>query len=172
MKKCSKCQQVKPVSEFHLRVASKGYYQSQCKICSREADRAYDRSPRGMAIGAWYSLVRRANNRDGNHPTYAGIGVKMSKEQFLEWAIPRYEAWDREGTPTVDRMDDTKDYEISNLQLISKAANSSKTRSTLKIMGLGKVTSEEVIAKIVQAVREACAKYKISIEEVVKELEE
>ena len=42
-KKCNKCQQVKPISEFHPHKPC--YYQSSCKDCQREAMRIYNRTP-------------------------------------------------------------------------------------------------------------------------------
>ena len=43
-KKCGKCQQVKPTSEFYPH--GRDYYQSSCKDCHREEMRVYNRTPK------------------------------------------------------------------------------------------------------------------------------
>lgn len=41
MKTCPKCQQAKPLGEFHVRKTRGGQPASRCKSCSREAQRAW-----------------------------------------------------------------------------------------------------------------------------------
>ena len=43
-KKCGKCQQVKPISEFYPH--RRDGYQSSCKDCKREESKNYNRTPR------------------------------------------------------------------------------------------------------------------------------
>lgn len=49
MKKCSKCQQVKDLSEFHKNRAMRDGYQHYCKGCSKQASNRYWSTPEGKA---------------------------------------------------------------------------------------------------------------------------
>lgn len=41
MRKCSKCGEVKPESEFYVKDPAHGWLHSQCKECKRAAQRRY-----------------------------------------------------------------------------------------------------------------------------------
>lgn len=97
-------------------------------------DRKYRKSPRGRAVKAWRNILGRAGNADGQHSSYAGIELKMTRSEFLEWAVPRYAEWIAkgiEGVPSVDRIQSSGHYELGNLQLIERRLNSSKRKCNL-----------------------------------------
>jgi len=56
----------------------------------------------------------------------------MTREEFLQWIIPELENWIKtyntlDGV-SVDRINNSGHYEISNLQLITKVENSCKSK--------------------------------------------
>lgn len=58
---------------------------------------------------------------------YAQIKLLVSRREFIEWYMPR----DFEGA-SVDRIDKTKDYELSNMQVIPLAENIRKDKIKAK----------------------------------------
>lgn len=98
-----------------------------CKRCTRLANQ----EPHRKAAKAWSNLCGRSGNRDGNHPTYAKVWVLCTREQFLAWAIPAIERWQRKypGLPcSIDRIDDKGHYKLGNLQLLTPAENNRKSK--------------------------------------------
>jgi hypothetical protein len=47
-KRCSKCGEEKPISEFHFKIKAKNIYQSKCKPCSYEWNREYNKRPEAI----------------------------------------------------------------------------------------------------------------------------
>lgn len=99
----------------------------------KETHQKYLETPKGIAVTMWYSLNRRAGNKFNRRPTYTNVEVRMSKEEFYDWVIPELERWIKDGKPlhgqygaSLDRKDNSGHYEITNLQIISKADNSRK----------------------------------------------
>jgi len=134
MKKCRKCKKNHPTELFRRCKKRQDGYDSICKKCYNELNtkkynKKYRSTPRGHAINAWYSILQRAENKNGKHPSYAKIKVLVSKEQFLEWAIPNYENWmdaHPGEPPSVDRINNKGHYEFGNLQIISRWENNWK----------------------------------------------
>lgn len=89
----------------------------------------YRATPKGAAARAWNRLTSRAGAKYGHRQCYKRIKVCMTREAFVAWAEPQYEAWFRERPgvpPSVDRKDSKKHYAIGNLQLIPVAENRAK----------------------------------------------
>lgn len=58
MKTCSKCKEVKPLSEFHKRNTSKCGYKSECKVCRNATNKQYKKD------NEIKELEYRSKNRD------------------------------------------------------------------------------------------------------------
>ncbi len=98
-----------------------------CKVCINDKQKRRNLTPEGKAATAWQSIGKRAHNRDGNNPTYAGVCVGVTREAFMEWAVPAFTLWMLENpssAPSVNRIDDTEGYELSNLEIIEWGENS------------------------------------------------
>lgn len=129
---CRACHQSKTAIEFKK---AGRYLDTICKSCynirNRTYTKAYTNTAHGWANRSWQRLVSRANNRDGRHPTYVNVDVRMTKNEFLEWAIPRYKEWIETHfayeIPTIDRIDSTAHYEIMNIRILSKSDNSMRS---------------------------------------------
>lgn len=86
----------------------------------------YRRTPIGAAGCAWNRLTSRSGAKYGHRKCYRNVEVRMTRAEFIAWAVPQYEAWFREHpavTPSVDRIRSTGHYELGNLQLIPVAEN-------------------------------------------------
>lgn len=83
-------------------------------------------TPEWAAKFAW----NRITTRVGHHPNYAGVEIRMTKEEFLAWAIPAFEQWFREKpgvTPSIDRINSSGHYELGNVQILAYRRNCAKT---------------------------------------------
>lgn len=84
--------------------------------------RRYVLTPKGAAVCAWQRIKIRAGarSRPEQNKSYRLVELRMTQEQFFAWAIPKYETWFRERpgvTPSIDRIESTGHYEISNIRL-------------------------------------------------------
>lgn len=89
------------------------------------------RNPFWEARWAWGRIKGRAGNLYGNNPQYATVEVRMTRDEFLAWAIPAYTEWYRTHpaeNPSIDRIESDKHYESGNLQLLTLSENSLKTK--------------------------------------------
>ncbi len=101
------------------------------KAAKREYNRAYRATPRGAAGFAWNRLTSRAGAQYNHRQCYTDVEVRISRADFIAWAVPEYERWFRECpgvTPSVDRIDSTGHYEAGNLRLIARGENCRRTR--------------------------------------------
>lgn len=88
--------------------------------------RRLNKTPAGAARFAWQRVLAQVHH----HPAYAHVRIRISREDFMTWAIPAYEAWfrDKPGIkPSIDRIDSAGHYEIANLQMIPHRQNCGKT---------------------------------------------
>ena len=86
----------------------------------------------------------------------------MTKEQFLAWAIPKYNSWLQEHpdvVPSVNRIDNKGHYEIGNIEVISWGQNATK-------LHLHDKSKEE--SRLVSLVRAKCSRYLLDINNVIK----
>lgn len=127
MKLCKLCQIQKPLTEFHRNCKSPDGLLHQCRVCiSAKKKLAYRVNPTTKAIAVWHGILQRAGNASGRHPTYANIEVRMSRAEFLAWAVPAYRRFERKNPgsrASVDRKDPDGHYEIRNLRVIAMVAN-------------------------------------------------
>lgn len=128
MKKCKKCGGTGPFTS-HPTTADRLY--PNCAACERIRHKAYGKTPRGKAARAWTSMNWRSGNKTGRTPAYAAVEVRMTREQFMLWAVPAFTLWQK-NSPTkvasVDRVKNTGHYAVENIRLIEKVAN--QLRST------------------------------------------
>lgn len=121
-RRCPRCKQSLPITDF-----GSGARIDYCKPCRAEKSREHNKTPRGRAVSAW----RLMNRRIITQPEYAGIEVRMTRAEFLEWAEPRYAAWAIEHpgeTPTVDRIKPNGHYELGNIRLLEWGENARLAR--------------------------------------------
>ncbi len=146
-KVCSTCKIAKSVSEFHHTHRSPDGVIAKCKACVKaknaspehqewasERYRRLSATPKGAAQSAWGNLtgrIRRAKAGVKRLRAYLGVEVRVTKEQFIQWAMPLFEAWFRDHpdeTPSIDRISSEGHYEFDNMQMIPLPENSHKAR--------------------------------------------
>lgn len=84
---------------------------------------------KGKASTMWTSIGKRIKNE----PSYENVKCLMTREDFLMWVVPQLTKWVEAGNPLVgsdgaslDRINSSGNYELTNLQIISQRNNNSK----------------------------------------------
>ena len=79
---------------------------------------------RHRALSRYYMILNRLKNTDrGRNRKYQGVKMLIDKETFVNWFMSN----DFYGA-SVDRIDNTKDYTMDNVQLIPMSENRVKDR--------------------------------------------
>jgi hypothetical protein len=127
MKTCSKCKEIKLVSEFQKDKSTSSGLRSSCKTCSYKATIEWNRSPEGVACRLWHKHNARSKTRDHEKPNY-------SREWLFDFVLnhPNFEklyaAWvasdyDKYLSPSVDRINDRIGYTKENIRLVTFGEN-------------------------------------------------
>ena len=143
MKRCSRCGQEKPVTDFYRDRSKKDKLQSYCKACVK----AYQQSPIGKAslkrsrtksygtiwgyLGFIYiGMIRKCNNPDCKDYKYYGArGIKVcfkSLDDFRDYVMNVLQV-DPRGL-TIDRINNDGSYEKGNIRFVSQAENNRNKR--------------------------------------------
>ncbi len=96
--------------------------------------RSYRKTPQGWATKKWNDIKNRAGNADGWHPSYANVPLRMTQDEFMNWAVPAvllFWQLNPNETASVDRADPERPYEIDNLRIIPWRENSRLARRKL-----------------------------------------
>lgn len=138
MKLCSRCGKEKPRSEYYKRTGNVDGLFGHCKTCHRLRTEVYDKTPERRTIRA---AEARAKNKTphGKYRMYKdaattrGIPFKVTEEQFLDlWQKPCYYCGVNISTIGVDRVDNTRGYELDNIQPCCTSCNKMKLDSSEK----------------------------------------
>lgn len=101
----------------------------------------YEKTPNGFLMRMHHNMHERVSGiQKKKHHLYAGIKL-IPREEFYVWAkaSPKfwelYDVWKASGynrklTPTVDRVDPTKGYEIENMEWVTHSENSRRSSIT------------------------------------------
>lgn len=84
------------------------------------------RTPLYRATAAYNGMLVRCGDPKGINPTYAGVELRMTLEDWLTWAIPQYEhfiAVHPGMSPSAARNGDVGHYEIGNIEIVSTIDN-------------------------------------------------
>ena len=89
------------------------------------------RTPYYRANAAYYGMQARCLNKNGKNPSYAEVELRMTREDWLKWAVPEYTKFQVEhpdDTPNAARIGDMGHYELGNVRVVSRAENCAETR--------------------------------------------
>lgn len=116
---CPHCDNDLPPSSFYKHSGRKNGASILCKSCYKE----YEASPERRAKRTWNTLHCRVRMQS----SYDGIEIRMTRKEFLCWAIPQYQAWmnaNPDDCPSLDRKDPKAHYQIGNLRILERGENS------------------------------------------------
>lgn len=125
-KMCTKCKQVKKLCDFHKANDRAGKYYSNCKKCKLNRQRSLNSHFRS-AFKNIEKRLRRQNSYKNRKLTFNWQEFQVFKNDYkklhAQWAKNNYK---RNLTPSVDRIDNNKDYTMDNIQIITVHDNIKK----------------------------------------------
>lgn len=122
MKICTKCKQNKSLEEFHVHILHKDKLSSNCKQCVLlSIKNHHEKYPWKQPFR---DIKKRCNNpKNKFYKNYGGRGIKCSiTEEEINFLWFRDNASEMK-IPTIDRIDNDGDYELSNCRFIEKSLN-------------------------------------------------
>lgn len=136
MKKCSKCNKLKAISEFNRNSNFLDGYAYVCRKCIVEYQKKYQKTKEGI-ITIIHNSQRAASRKRGHRqPTYTIKELQkwcysqpLFHELYDNWVKSKYDKWMK---PSVDRIDDYKGYSLDNIQLMTWRENSNKGHKSRK----------------------------------------
>jgi len=142
MKICSKCSELKELSEFTK-------VRAECKVCINKRSKSYFRTKGGLITRIYSNQISSSKTRKYSPPSYVKQELKdwlLSQEIFHElyynWKASGYE---KLLAPSCNRINDYKGYSLDNIELITWEENNIKYYSD-KINGINNKNSKSVIS--------------------------
>ncbi|KKL06398.1 hypothetical protein LCGC14_2596430 [marine sediment metagenome] len=149
MKRCSKCKEVKPFSEFNKNRNNKDGLRFCCKECKMIIDKKYRQTHKkelrqyalqyqkqyfktiqGHLCRVWHNMLNRCNNpKRSDYKYYGGQGIKVKFNTFTDFSsyVVNVLKSDPRGL-TIDRIDNNGDYEVDNIRFVTRAENNRNKR--------------------------------------------
>lgn len=148
MKKCVKCEEVKPFKEFRKHKTTKDGRDSYCRVCGLENSKNHTRSLNGRIMQMYRTQKQSSKDRHHKKPSY-------SRDEFIDWMLNNkdylrlHDEWVKSGykkslAPSVDRLDDYKGYGFDNIQVITWGENNKKGYLD-RINGINNKTNKAVV---------------------------
>lgn len=148
-KTCSKCKQVKYLTQYRKHKSCIYGVNSYCIDCHNKISLARYRSLHGRAHALYNSVLHRLKH----DPAYKDRTIDFSIDDFLQW-LPTtnytaiFNAWAKSRyqqrlSPTIDRINNKRDYTLDNIQVLTLSDNISKDRRG-EAQRSAKLTSDDV----------------------------
>lgn len=119
MLNCPGCSTTLAVDNFYRNAGRKTNTSVLCKECFK----SYEATPHRRAKRTWQNIVSRLKRQH----SYRHVELRMTRTDFIEWAVPQFYKWIADGhstTPSIDRIDPKGHYELGNIRLTTRAENS------------------------------------------------
>jgi hypothetical protein len=101
----------------------------------------YRSSIAGRTKMMWSNICNRVSNCNGRNPSYAHVELRMTKNEFVRWAVPALTRWMNKNPglrPSVD-IRDGGHYEVINLRILELGENArlqSRNRNVYAPVGM------------------------------------
>lgn len=134
MKTCLRCNLSLPLNNFHSRTHISKYtgkpaihYSSYCKSCNKEICKERRQSKSGLFDTIYNGQLGSSKKRGHAPPEYTKEQLTLwietqpnFSELYTSWVNSKYNRWLK---PSVDRLDETLPYSLSNLRLVTWRGN-------------------------------------------------
>lgn len=128
-KRCKRCDIIKPLTDFSVSRTNKGGYNTLCKACVVLRNTEYWRTPIGRMSQIY--AVQTMNSKQRKHPA-----PQYTRAELTAWAFKhgldrlvgtwRDSGYEKDLIPSVDRVDSTQPYSLTNIRLVTWAENNEK----------------------------------------------
>lgn len=135
-KNCKKCLNVKSLTEFSKSTGNKDGYSHQCKECKAEHSRNYYKTLPGVVTRIYNNELQASKQRKHLAPSY-------NKQELSDWLYKQdlsslFNTWvksnyDKNLSPSVDRINSTKGYSFDNIRLVTWQENNDVAYEERKI---------------------------------------
>lgn len=146
-RQCNRCGLEKPIESFPRHPECRDGRSAQCRQCHNERQRLlrarsgnahtlkYEKTKRGFIMRLYRNMQSRITGvQRQKHHLYAGKFL-LTRDEFYEWAFTHpsfhelFAAWEISGyalqyTPSVDRIDSGRGYELANMEWVTHSENS------------------------------------------------
>lgn len=133
-KVCTRCKKSKKITEFGKDKRLKDGLKIYCKECMKKFNTEYYHTEKGL-ISYMYKHIKH-NSKNRKHPL-----PDFSKQKLIEWLYINnfknlYNDWKKSNynkwfVPSIDRLDDSKPYTLSNIRLVTWKDNYTKSRNDI-----------------------------------------
>ncbi len=128
MKKCSDCHQIKSFDQFVAKASCRDGYEPRCRVCRSIK---YNKSTPDLFFKKIYHSQKiAALGRGHPPPSYSLEDLKIWADKqpnlFQLWNDYVNSAYNKNLAPSIDRIDDSKGYDLNNIQLMTWNQNRAK----------------------------------------------
>lgn len=183
MKKCSKCGKEKNINEFYKMNTSKDGHRPDCKNCRRNWEKSFKKNNpvrhRCSAIGQGIISRTVTDVNESSNKCYKDNGVvskigntgkEISDYLFANYYDEILRLIEKGDTPSLNRIDSSKNYEEGNIEIVTLRENyldgvSNAVKKTSKAV---KVIYKDDSEKIFKSVSEASRALKIKRDTIIR----
>ena len=125
-KTCTKCNETKDLHEFPLQSTAPSGHKASCKRCGVLYTQARQKSPEGLIKKIYHNQHKTCKRMGRAMPSY-------TEKELFAWAMQHdlmklWQTWTDSGhdvwlSPSVDRLDNTISYTLTNIQLVTWREN-------------------------------------------------
>lgn len=135
-KTCNRCELLKPLEDFSVHQSNKGGYATICKACVVQRNKEYWRTPPGR-ISQIYAVECVTSRQRGHTPP------EYTQKELYNWAVKnglflladkwRESGYEKNLSPSVDRVDSTQGYSFPNIRLVTWEQNNDQAYEDRKL---------------------------------------
>lgn len=136
MKKCTKCREFKPLSDYFNDKSRKDDLYPWCKQCCNKKFIEYGHTKNGLLTQMYATQRNRSKNRNYKLPVYSKKELRnwlFSQKSFHtlydNWVKSDFNKWLR---PSIDRKDDYKSYTLDNIQITTWRQNNGRSHDDMR----------------------------------------
>ena len=129
-KKCTKCGELKLLTEFHKQARNKDGLKGPCRACCALISRIYRRTKVGVVGAIYRDQKSNSKKRKMDIPSYSKLELKdwlfnqdLFHELYDDWAESDYLT---DLKPSCDRLNDYLPYTFDNMQILTWEKNRAK----------------------------------------------